>query len=179
MLFDTLKECSTIISKLNLSNNQIGDECMKHLGEFIKSSNHLEKLSLEGNNITDDGVEILSDYLVGNTSLKELHLGCNNVTDKGMELLSNCLMGNTTLKELNLAYNYGITDASASHLADIARRSCIARLVIHSKNLSDEIETETSALLEIPVEEREIPIKSNCKSAAKISASFMSVSTVT
>ena len=59
MLFDTLRECNSVVSLLNLSYNEIDDECMKQLGEYLQDNEHLEILWLGYNNITDIGVGIL------------------------------------------------------------------------------------------------------------------------
>lgn len=58
MLVDTLRECNSVVSKLNLSINRLDDECMSALGEALDSNYHLEELYLSYNNITDKGVEI-------------------------------------------------------------------------------------------------------------------------
>ncbi len=143
MLFDTLRKYNSVVSVLNLSWNQIDDECMKQFGEYVQDNDHLEKLRLSNNRITDKGIEIISEYLIGNTKLKEL----------------------------NLRGNKGITDESVPYLIEIAKKSCITQIDIRSRSISEEKRQEIEELLEIPIKQREIPIKSNTKSAAKISAS--------
>ena len=143
MLFDTLRECNSIVSDLNLSYNQIDDECMKQLGEYVQNNEHLEKLEIGSNKLTDKRIEILSEYLNGNTTLKELYLRNNN----------------------------GITDVSVPYLIEIAKKSCITRLFIGNTSISQEKQQEIDEALSISIDEREVPIKSNTKSAAKISAS--------
>ncbi len=142
MLLDTLRECNSVVSKLNLSNNQIDDECMKQLGEYVQDNQHLEILGV-GNNLKDKGIEIISEFLIGNT----------------------------TLKELNLSFNRGVADVSASYLLEIAKKSYISSMTLFFTSISQEKQNEMQELLKIPIEKREIPIKSNTKSAAKISAS--------
>ncbi len=141
VLFGTLRECNSVVSKLNLSNNEIGDECMKQLGEYVQDNEHLERLILGYTQITDKGIEAFSEYLVGNTKLKVLDLSDN--------------------KE--------ITDASVPDLIEIAKKSCITKIDIRYTSISEEKQQEIEVLLEMPIDEREIPIKSNTKSAAKIS----------
>ncbi len=143
MLFDTLRECNSVVSKLYLLNNEIDDECMKQLGEYVQDNEHLERLILGHNNkVTDKGIEMISEYLIGNTKLKKLYLN----------------------------YNEGITDKSVPYLIEIAKKSCITEIDIRYTPISFEKQEEIEELLKIPNEEREIPIKSNTKSAAKISA---------
>ncbi len=143
MLFDTLRECKSVVSDLNLYKNQIDDECMKQLGEYLQDNEHLEILRIDSIKITDKGIEILSEYLIGNTKLKELGLNVNE----------------------------GITDVSVPYLIEIAKKSCITQIYLENTSISEEKQQEIKELLKIPIEEREIPIKSNTKSAAKISAS--------
>ncbi len=143
MLFDTLRECNSVISVLNLSSNNVGDECMKQLGEYVQDSQYLDILRLGNNKITDKGIEMISEYLIGNTKLKEL----------------------------DLSVNKGITDASVPYLVEIGNKSCITKIGLRDTSISEEKQQQIKELLKIPIEEREIPIKSNTKSAAKISAS--------
>ncbi len=140
MLFDTLKECNSIVSSLHLSYNEIDDECMKQLGEYMQDNKYLEQIWLFENKVSDKGIEILSEYLIGNIKLKQLYL----------------------------MHNIGITDKSVPYLMEIAMRSCIARLDLWRTSISIAKQQEIKELLKIPIEEREIPIKSNTKSAAKI-----------
>ena len=143
-MFDTLRECNSVVSKLNLSNNHIDDECMKQLGEYLQGNEHLEQLDIRQNpEITDSGIEILSEHLIGNA----------------------------TLNELDLIGNINITDVSVPHLIEIAKKSCIADIGLWNTSISEENGHEIEEALSVPFDEREIPIKSNTKSAAKVSAS--------
>ena len=71
----------------------------------------LKRLNLENNNITDEGVKHLSTALTHtNCTLNSLNLGYNNITDEGVKHLSTALTNtNCTLNSLNLEYN-NITD---------------------------------------------------------------------
>ncbi len=138
-----MKECNTAVSGLDLSNNKIDDECMKQLGDYVQDNQHFECLNV----------------------------GWNKVTDKGIEIISEHLIGNTKLNLLDLSFNKRITDKSVPYLIEIAKKSCITQMDISYTSISEEKQQEMIELLKIPIEEREIPIKSNTKSAAKISAS--------
>ncbi len=114
---------------------------MQQLGEFVQENNHLARVILFDNLITNKGIEIFSEYIIGNTSLKSLNLGAN-------------------------AY---ITDASVPFLLDIAKKSQVTGIYMNETSISKEKQSEIEELLSIPIDQREIPIKSNSKSAAKIS----------
>lgn len=140
MLFDTLKECNSNVSNLNLSYNQLDDECMKHLGEYLHYNEHIETIRLGYNYATDKGVEILSEYLIGNIALRQLYLNGSK----------------------------GITDASVPHLIEMVNKSCITNIALWGTSISEDKNQEIYEAESIPIEQREIPIKSNTKSAAKI-----------
>ncbi len=98
-------------------------------------------------------------------------LSSNEATDKGIETIPEDLIGNTKLKVLDLNRNSGITDASVPYLIEIAKKSCITEIGLRDTLISYAKKQEVEELLKIPIDEREVPIKSNTKSAAKISAS--------
>ncbi len=91
MLFDMLRTTNSFIKDIDLNGNkQINDECMKSVGEYIKSNKFIEEISLENNKISDAGIEILAPYLDGNTTFKRFDLTWNEgITDKSIPLLVN------------------------------------------------------------------------------------------
>ena len=109
-MFGTLRECNSVVSWLNLSYNEIDDECMKQLGEYVQDNEHLEILDISNNNITDKGIEIISEYLIGNTIINDLYLHGNE----------------------------GITDVSAPYLIEIAKKSCVTESNVWSASISAE-----------------------------------------
>ena len=110
MLLDTLRECNSVVSWLNLLNNDLDDECMKQLGEYVQDNEYLEKLWLGSNKVTDKDIEIISEYLIGNTKLKELEL----------------------------QYNKEITDKSVPYLIEIAKKSRVTESNVWSALISAE-----------------------------------------
>lgn len=148
VLFGTLKECNSIMSNLNFLWNQLDDECMKQLGEYIQDNKYVEILRLGGNDIADKGVKILSEYLIGNF----------------------------TLKELDLSFNRELTDASAPYLIEMINKSSIVNMGLGNTSISGEKKQEIEKALSIPLDKREIPIKSSTKSATKIQSSSTSAS---
>lgn len=139
-MFDTLRECNSVISTLDLSVNKLDDDCIDSLGLYIQDNQHLENILIGYNKLTDNAVEILSESLIGNS----------------------------TLKLLDLSSVVGITDVSTPHLIEIARRSFVTEIVIWDTCISSEKKQKIFESLAIPSNEREIPIKSSSKSAAKI-----------
>lgn len=119
MLFATLKESKSKLSQIILERNQINDECMKALGEFVHSNQYLQQLNLGYNDISDRGIEILAPYIEGNTVLEYVNLVENNkITNRSIAPLfkvieashiTNIICGNTanmwTHFEAPLLYN--------------------------------------------------------------------------
>lgn len=140
MLFDTLKICNSTILNLNLSRNELDDDCIENLTNFLQDNKHLKTLSLSS----------------------------NKITDKGIELLSACLIGNISLDFLSLEGNSGITDTSFPFIVDMAKISHLKSIYIPNTSLSDEKIHEIKNILNVPASERKIPLKSNSKSAAKV-----------
>lgn len=139
MLFRTLKERGSSIIFINLHSNQIDDNCMRELGEYIE----------------------------GNQNIAHVHLGSNKISDKGIEVLSEYVIGNIALKTLDFSNNIEITNESASICIDIARMSGISTIGLYKTYISDDKKQEITNLLLIPTDLRGIPIKSYYKSAAK------------
>lgn len=143
MLFKTLKECNSVVTLLSLSQNQIDDGCMKQLGEFVKENQYLESLFVDDNEITDKGVKTLAD----------------------------CIVGNTILKQLSFQSNKDITNASVPNLIELVKGSFITEIGISKTSITEDAMRAIEEALKIPMDQREIPIKSMRKSAAKVSVS--------
>ncbi len=76
------------------------------------------------------------------------------------------MIGNTKLKGLELNGNKGITNASIPYLIEIAKKSCITEIDLYWTTITEVKQQELAEFLEIP-------IKSNSKSAAKISPEML------
>lgn len=126
ILFDTFKFCKSSLNKLVLSWNQLDDDCMKPLGEYIQSNPKLERLWIGSNNISDKGLDVLSTYLIGNMSLKYL----------------------------NILVNKGITNKSAPWLTKIIMNSAITDIDFQGTSISDDKQEEMTKYLQLPVETR-------------------------
>ena len=94
---------------LNLSYNNISKDGLKKLAKLLSGEKcSLTKLNLSNNLIGDDGCIILSEGVSKNKSLISLNLSSNNILNKGVIELSKSLksdIGNKTIKKLNLSQN--------------------------------------------------------------------------
>lgn len=143
ILFDTLRECHSVVSYLNLYESELDDECLRNFGEYIQD---------------DDCLEL---FYIFNTK----------VTDNGIQMLPQFLMGNMKLRKLDFSMNSSITDASVPYLIDIVMRSYLNEIGISDTSITDDKRKELKNYFVIPKDQREIPIKSKAKSAAKIQSS--------
>lgn len=110
VLCDTLKTCHSVVTTLNISHNQINDDCIKSFAELIQD----------------------------NESLAKLNLRSNLITDKGIELLCDCLVGYSVITDLYLIGNQGITNASLPYLIDIIKKTHIIDLDALSSEAKEE-----------------------------------------
>eukprot|EP01059_Diplonema_ambulator_P004112 TRINITY_DN13812_c0_g1_i1.p1 TRINITY_DN13812_c0_g1~~TRINITY_DN13812_c0_g1_i1.p1 ORF type:complete len:1002 (+),score=113.36 TRINITY_DN13812_c0_g1_i1:286-3006(+) len=89
------------VTSLRLSNNQIGDQGVKHIATALLYNTTLTKLHLSRCSVTDVGVESLSSCLLtSNTTLTSLDLSHNAITDSGGVALVEIFEQNTVLTSL-------------------------------------------------------------------------------
>ena len=87
LLLNALKAYKPNITKVYLSYNELDDDCMKSLGEFIQNNQTINNIYID-NKITDKGIEILLPYLIGNITIKKFNIyGNKGITDKSIPLL--------------------------------------------------------------------------------------------
>lgn len=140
MLFDTLKECKSEISLIIASENAFDDQCMLSLGKLLRGNEFVEFVDLSNNKLTDKGIEALSKHISGNKKISGLDIQGND----------------------------GITDASVSFIISMIKTSSISELQTRQLNISDESKEEIEELLELDVEERDIPAISNLNLSAEV-----------
>jgi len=109
MFFNTLKECKSSIETIDLNYNELDDNCMKSLGEFIQNNQFIKNIYIGNNKITDNGIEILSPYLIDNI----------------------------TIKYVDISYNKGITDKSVPLLKEIIQKSNIEYININETSITN------------------------------------------
>lgn len=73
-----LAECGTI-KTLILEFNQIDDQCVDALGNYLRSNRHIQTLNLTDNRISINGIKALGEYLQGNRTLRHLVLFKGNI----------------------------------------------------------------------------------------------------
>ncbi|CAF1568788.1 unnamed protein product [Adineta ricciae] len=141
----SLKNNKTI-TRISLSDNQIGDQGAQRLADFIKNNTSLTDLWLDNNRIGDQGAQYLLNALANNKTLTTLKLYGNpsslcwaldaaisirhdekctrvylhetQITDQGVQIIADALKNNLTVESLNLDGNQ-ISDYGARYLANV------------------------------------------------------------
>lgn len=145
LLFDTLRELDAKTNHVNLNGNRLDDACIEPLGEYIRRSGFIQSIDI-GNNYEFER---------------------NEISDKGIEILSDYIIGTTSFKNLDIHGNYLISESSLPYLFDIAKMSGAKVINLYKSQVSFANQDQLNALLKTPIEERQIPIRSMTKSAAK------------
>lgn len=134
---------------------------------MLINCNYLRNLRLKDCGLADDILQSFAELLNENETIKFVSLQSNIITDAGIEILSQELSGNTSILSLDLAYIKQLTDFSTSHLIELAKTTNLEHLEVLHTNISILYKHQISNWLEIPIDQREIPIKFKAKSAAK------------
>lgn len=133
---------------LDLRLNPLTDECLKSLGEFIQRSETIKFVDI-GNSDESDTDAI------------------SQISDVGIEILTNCIVGNTSLDHLSISGLQNVSETSIPHLTEMAKKTCITKLSIWPTALNDDIQNAIHEAFKTSIEKRDVPIKSNTKSASK------------
>jgi hypothetical protein len=115
-------ETNSVVRKLCLGWNEIGDAGAERLAQSLEKNKTLTELNLTENGIGERGAERLAAALAVNGTLRVLDLMSNRIGDKGAGFFANALGKNKTLQELRL-YDTGIEYTGASRLMNAAERN--------------------------------------------------------
>jgi len=103
--------------------------------------------------------------LLNELSISNINLRNNLITDNGIEILSEGLIGNISLKILDLQLNKLISDKSIPFLKELIQQSGLSNIDLGRTLISEHNQEEIKELLQIPMDERKIPLKSLSKKA--------------
>ncbi|XP_046843489.1 NLR family CARD domain-containing protein 3-like [Xenia sp. Carnegie-2017] len=136
----TSKNC--ILSKLVMTDSNIGDKGAKYLSEALKSKNcKLTKLVMSANNIGDEDANYLSEALRSeNCILTELHINYDKIGDEGAKYLSEALKReNCKVTKLVMRFN-NIGNEVAKYLSEALKSEIckLTKLVMSGSNIGDE-----------------------------------------
>ena len=104
-----MKECKSSFEIINLNYNELDDDCMGSLGEFIQNNQTIKDSFVGNNKITDKGIEILLSYLIGNITVKKFGIYDNKeITDKSIPLLKEIIQ-KSNIQDIDI-YGTSITN---------------------------------------------------------------------
>jgi len=109
------------IKKLEISDNNIDDKCIRQLSLSLKDNKSIISLNISRNKIGDIGANYVADVLKENTTLTELDISNNNVGDEGAIALAEALKHNSTLTSLKIDGNTNIGEDTIKELKKITR----------------------------------------------------------
>ena len=96
----------TILEKLNLEADRIGDKGASALAEMLLHNKSLKALNLKITSLTTYGVCEIAGALCSNTVLEELNLEANPIGDEAVTALAEMVLHNKSLKCLILSISY-------------------------------------------------------------------------
>ena len=127
------------LSKLNLQMNNINDNDIKALVNYIKENNTpIKELILKNNEITKEGSESIADLIKFSKSLKILDLSFNELKSEGVKKICNGMIianSNSCLEQLYLNGNK-CNDYCADVIFNLLINSNTKRLKVLSLNLN-------------------------------------------
>lgn len=116
---------NTQVTKLNLSNNIIGDIGACILADLLAANNTIREVSLRKNSIGNRGTQKLGDVLRSNTTLVFLDLSDNMMDNEAVEAYPDMLRVNHVIKKIGLEQTRVTADkAEAITLACDFNREC-------------------------------------------------------
>lgn len=146
------------ISELRLVDDIVYKNDKKNRGVHVSDINTL---------MTSDVLEQIEDYLMDNVHLRTLWIIGDGMEPWMHDVLS-CLPGNTKLHTLRLKLDKSIQVDDIVFVGSIIRQTYITEFT-HLGNIFGSLAIDIREVCRIPFDERELPLKSKTKSAAKIS----------
>ena len=138
------------IKVIDLSENKIKPQGVKHSANALKENNTLQSLYLSGNNIGDEGAEYIANMLAVNKTLQKISLNNINITNKGAQSLAASLVVSTGTRVVWLNGNK-IGNSGAKKLLEALESNHNIEtldLVIGNYNISNSVWNRIKALCE-------------------------------
>mmetsp|Transcript_35447 Transcript_35447/g.92734 ORF Transcript_35447/g.92734 Transcript_35447/m.92734 type:complete len:1347 (-) Transcript_35447:1023-5063(-) len=91
--------------ELDFTNNDVGVDVAKAIGQGLQTSHTLVRLYLSGNGIGDKGCEAICLALHGNRVLADLDISNNGMTNSGAQKIGSALQANRSVVRFNISMN--------------------------------------------------------------------------
>ena len=129
---------NTTIQKLDVSNNEISNDCTVALSKCLKTNTTLIDLDVSNNSISCKGVSAIAEALqVNSTTLQKLDISNCIAGDDGAIAFSKCLKTNTKLIELKLSGNEITSNGISAIVEAMQENNALQKLDISNNKISD------------------------------------------
>ena len=126
------------VTRLNLTENLIGDEGAIAIGEMLQQNTTLQKLYLSFNHIGAAGASAIARALEKNTALTTLDVANNSIHSDGVVELSQALETNTTLSRIYLSQNDVSERGMKTLIRSLEYNSTVVMLSLQGNGLEKE-----------------------------------------
>lgn len=167
LLCDALKKEDRFLTRLILRENGLTSASASMIFDSLQNHDSLNLLDISKNKLDNACMEALGGLMKYNQSIETLNISNNFIKEEGFVALFDSLIGNKTLKTLNINENGNIGKDLLPLLKDMLQGSALQVLSMSFSQLGSEIEKEITDLLKRPLNQRDLPIESKSKSAAK------------
>lgn len=121
----------------SISNNKITLNGLENLLEFLKLKKiEMTGINLSANELNDECMTVLGNFISDNDIITQLWISENTFTDNGIETLSQNIKGKSTLQILYMTQIEGVTDVSIPHLIKIVESTSITEIVLNQTSIS-------------------------------------------
>ena len=112
---------------INLTSNDIHSSGAHSIAEALKSCSLISKLCMRNDSIGEEGLRHIAEALVSNSSLVELYLSsCSiQITDHSGPAVTEMLQKNKSLQTLDLQFNDPLSDCGALYIAEGLRHNAV------------------------------------------------------
>eukprot|EP01114_Cavostelium_apophysatum_P019510 TRINITY_DN6310_c0_g1_i2.p1 TRINITY_DN6310_c0_g1~~TRINITY_DN6310_c0_g1_i2.p1 ORF type:complete len:939 (-),score=210.77 TRINITY_DN6310_c0_g1_i2:108-2924(-) len=150
------------LKELNLSSNDLDQNCGTLIGQALESNTTLEILRLDNNTKLGQGGIGIAAALARNNTLQVLNLAHNKLQSDFAKVLAKSLVENKSLKELDLWANEIGVEGAAALLAVIGQNDTLKTLSLVDNGISDAVLRKlTRPAEEVAVTEKiEVPAQS-------------------
>ena len=93
------------LTKINISNNAIGEQAADDIGNFLSKNTELKELDLSCNNLYESGIKMLCKRIANLSKLTKLKIDGNNITHLAADYVTEVLLYNVKLEEIDISDN--------------------------------------------------------------------------
>jgi len=119
---------NTTLTKLDILNNEIGDEGMCEIAESLRHNSSITYLSISATQFGDEGAKGIARMLSDNSSISSLYMNFNRIGDDGMFELAQVLQKHSSVKVFSVSSNLFSYKGVVSIAMIISKNSHIEKL---------------------------------------------------